>query len=57
MFQAFGTESIGTRLFIDAIREDRPLSPSFYDGWKAQEVVEAAVESHRTGTWITLPPQ
>ena len=57
MFQAFGAESIGTRLFIDAIREDRPLSPSFYDGWKAQEVVEAAVESHRTGTWITLPPQ
>ena len=56
MFQAFGTESIGTRLFIDAIIENRPLSPSFYDGWKTQEVLEAAVESHRTGRWITLPP-
>jgi predicted dehydrogenase len=57
MFQAFGTESIGTRLFIDAIRDDRPLAPSFYDGWKTQEVLEAAVESHRTGRWITLPRQ
>jgi predicted dehydrogenase len=54
--QAFGTESIGTRLFIDAIWENRPVSPSFYDGWKAQEVIEAAIESHRTGIWITLSP-
>jgi len=57
IFQAFSTESIGTRLFIDAIVENRPLSPSFYDGWKTQEVLEAAVESHRTGRWITLPRQ
>ncbi len=55
IFEPFGTQSIGTRLFIDAIREDRSVSPSFYDGWKAQEVIEAAIESHRTGTWISLP--
>ena len=36
----------GDYLFLDSILEDRPISPSFLDGLKAQEVVEAAKESH-----------
>ena len=35
--------------------DDLPLSPSFYDGLKAQEVIGAAVESHETGRWVTIP--
>ncbi len=44
----------GDYLFIDSILEDRPISPSFYDGLKAQEVIDAAKESHKTGRWVSL---
>lgn len=47
--------SIGDRLFIDSILEDKPIQPSFYDGFKAQEVIDAALKSHETGQWVTLP--
>jgi predicted dehydrogenase len=40
----FYKESIGPRAFIDAIIEDQPAVPSFYDGLKAQEVIDAALE-------------
>lgn len=50
----FVEQSIGPRLFIDAILEDRPVSPNFYDGFKAQEVVDAALKSHRTGCQVSL---
>jgi predicted dehydrogenase len=44
----------GDYLFIDSILEDRPISPSFYNGLKAQEVIDAAKESHKTGHWVSL---
>jgi hypothetical protein len=44
------TQSIGPRLFIDAILDDRPIEPSFHDGHQVQRIVEAAMESHQTGT-------
>jgi predicted dehydrogenase len=50
----FAQRSIGDRLFIDAILEGGPASPSFYDGWKAQQVIDAAIESHCSGSWISL---
>ncbi len=46
--------AMGPRAFIDAILADRPASPSFYDGLKALEVVEAALISDREGRWVTL---
>jgi predicted dehydrogenase len=46
--------SFGARSFIDAILENRPVTPSFYDGYKAQQVIEAALESHKTGKWISI---
>ncbi len=54
-WNVFDKQSVGDRLFIDAIIEDRSVSPSFYDGWKVQEVIDAAIESHRSGSWISLP--
>jgi hypothetical protein len=51
----FATQPVGVRLFIDAVLEERPVSPSFYDGLKVQEVVDAALESHRCGCWVTVP--
>ncbi len=49
------SQSIGCRAFVDAILEGRPASPSFYDGWKAQQVIEAALESHASGRWVDVP--
>ncbi len=50
----FVNQSVGPRGFIDAILDDRPVSPTFYDGWKAQAVVDAAIASHEQGRWIAL---
>ncbi len=54
-FDIFTKLSIGDRLFIDSILADKPIQPSFYDGFKAQEVIDAALKSHETGQWVTLP--
>jgi predicted dehydrogenase len=51
--QAFGVQSIGTRLFADSVLENRPIHPSFHDGLKVQRVLEAAVQSHEGGkNWV-----
>jgi predicted dehydrogenase len=42
----FVQQPIGCRLFIDEILEGRTVAPSFYDGWKAQQIVDAALASH-----------
>lgn len=45
-FGVFTEQPAGDRLFIDAILEDRPVSPDFYDGLKVQEVIDAALRAH-----------
>lgn len=40
--------------FVEAILKDTPLTPSFYDGWKAQQVIEAAIEAAKTGKWVDV---
>jgi predicted dehydrogenase len=50
----FFKQSLGPRSFIDAILEDRPVVPSFYDGYKAQVVMDAVNESHEKGNWVIL---
>ena len=54
VFSVFRTQSEGPRLFIDAILEDRTIEPSFYDGHQVQRIVDAAMESHSTGSARTL---
>ncbi len=41
--------------FVDAIRNQRPCSPSFHDGAQAQAVMDAAVKSSETRQWVELP--
>ena len=53
--QIFTSQAVGDRLFIDAIVEDRPVVPNFYDGLVVQEVMDAAIESHERGTRIPVP--
>ena len=40
--------------FIDAIRNQRECRPSFHDGARAQGVIEAAVRSAESHSWVTL---
>jgi predicted dehydrogenase len=28
--------------------------PTFYDGYKALQVIDAALEAHRSGNWVTI---
>jgi predicted dehydrogenase len=53
-YGVFTQQSVGPRLFIDAIREDRPVSPNFYDGYKAQQVIDAANEADRSGRCVRI---
>ncbi len=39
---------------LDAILKDRLTSPTFYDGFRTQAVIDAALESHRRGCWVTV---
>lgn len=39
---------------MNSIRTDSVRNPTFYDGWKAQEVIDGALKSHETGCWIAL---
>jgi predicted dehydrogenase len=45
---------VGPRLFVDAILNDQQIQPNFYDGYKAQQVIQAALESAKTGKSINL---
>ena len=44
----------GARAFVDAIVEGRPMTPGFGDGVKAQQVIDAALSSHREGGWVAM---
>ena len=54
LFTIFTKNPAGTRLFIDAILEDRPIEPNFYDGFKAQQVIDAALTSHESGCAVSI---
>lgn len=53
-FEVFLKHSAGPRLFIDAIVNDTPIEPNFYDGYKVQQVIDAAIESNRTGHFVVI---
>ena len=46
--------SVGDRAFIDAIVTDQPVTPSFYDGWKVQQVIEAAFTAYDQGCAVAI---
>jgi predicted dehydrogenase len=47
-------QSAGCRLFVEAIAADRKITPSFYEGFKAQEVIEAALASDQKRQFVSL---
>jgi predicted dehydrogenase len=54
LIEVFTKQSVGDRLFIDAILRDGPVFPTFHEGLKAQEIINAAIASHRSGRWVSL---
>ncbi len=52
----FGTHSIGPRQFVDAILDNQPIYPGLDEGYKVQQVIDAALESHRAGCRVVIAP-
>jgi len=55
LLELFATQPIGARQFIDSILADQSVSPNFHDGFKTQQVIEAALEAQRRGCWVDVP--
>ncbi len=54
-FDPYYKQPAGPRLFVDAILENKPVEPNFYDGLKVQEVIDSVLESNRTREWVNVP--
>ena len=60
--ESFAEVKIPTRIssssmvsqFLANIRDGSDLPPTFYDGLKVQEVIDAAVQSHKESQWVSL---
>lgn len=52
----FQTEAIGPRQFIDSILDDKPIRSNFHAGYKVQQVIDAAMQSHETGCRVAINP-
>ena len=40
--------------FVQSVRENREITPTFTEGLKTQEVLHAVVESAESGAWVTV---
>ena len=54
IFAGYQSEAIGPRLFIESILNDKAVEPDFKDGCLNQQVIDAALESNRSGRRIQL---
>jgi predicted dehydrogenase len=54
MWSHLETETIGVREFVENVALKRQQGPDFRDGYLAQRVVDAALESAVSGRRITL---
>jgi predicted dehydrogenase len=52
--QVFTSQPASERLFIASILEDHQVEPSFIDGLRVQEVIDAALSSHQEGRRVRL---
>jgi predicted dehydrogenase len=55
--EVFNRMPAGDRYFIDCILQDLPVTPDLWEGVATQEVMEAAITSHRTGQWVNVRPR
>ena len=50
----FRVEGRMVRDFVDAVAEGRPAVPDFAAGARVQHILDKALESHKSGCWMTL---
>lgn len=50
----FSQPGMGSRSFVDAIVKGQTIVPSFYEGWQAQRVIDAAIASQESGGWVEV---
>jgi predicted dehydrogenase len=50
----YAKSRVGARGFVAAICDGTRPSPDFTDGWRAQQVVDAAMQSHIERRWIDI---
>ncbi|MCE7986920.1 MAG: gfo/Idh/MocA family oxidoreductase [Caldilinea sp. CFX5] len=50
----FTQPGMGSRSFVDAIVTGQTIAPSFYAGWQAQRVLDAALAAHARGGWVAV---
>lgn len=50
----FRHPSTGGRGFVSAILDGQTVDPSFYAGWQAQRVIDAALASQERGGWVEV---
>jgi predicted dehydrogenase len=55
IFDPYLKQSAGPRLFIDAIKTDKPAAPDFGVGVGVQEIVDAALLSSAEKRWLDIP--
>ncbi|HEY5787046.1 MAG TPA: Gfo/Idh/MocA family oxidoreductase [Microlunatus sp.] len=54
MLAPFTNLPVADRLFVDAVLDGCPAEATFEDGWRAQQVVDAAVASQRQRGWVSI---
>jgi predicted dehydrogenase len=55
VFAPFTNLPVADRLFVDAVLGNHPAESTFEDGWRAQQVVDAVIDSNRRNCWVTIP--
>jgi predicted dehydrogenase len=50
----FREQPIGPRQFVDSILNDQPIAPGLDEGYKTQQVIDAALKSHETGQRVLI---
>ena len=53
-FDIYGSEPVGARYFVDCLLDGRDAAPDFFDGARAQDIIDAALRSHREGRRVAL---
>ncbi len=47
--------TVWTRRIVEAVRAGRQIAPDFEDGWRSQQVIDAARRSAIEGRWVSIP--
>lgn len=50
----YAEQPVGVHLFVDSILSGVTAEPNFFDGWKTQQIIDAAIMSDRLRRWVKV---